>query len=244
MTLSSENDAVFKWVCLLVAIVALAGIGWMLNDVRLEFKHLADKADKLIEKTDKLTAKVDKLAETADKQVPQLLSETERVAKQLELHLPKLLKETETAAATINNNLPRLFANANTALDNLSDLSDSFNQYKEVLSVVHTATQNKGLFSYGSSILDWIDGQDATIGVKKAGSEPGLKQERPAKEWVASTRKEALFLSLRTTSKAEMLHGLARTSSRAPLYIQIGNKAPRLLADWLKETHSASKEVQ
>ena len=59
----------------------------------------------------------------------------------------------------------------------------------------------------------------------------------PAKEWAGAARKDVHFLSLVATSKEEMLHGLARTRSPAPWYIQVGEQAPRLLADWVKEVH-------
>ena len=56
-------------------------------------------------------------------------------------------------------------------------------------------------------------------------------------------RKEAHFLSLVSESKAQMLHGLARSSSSAPWHIQVGDQAPRPL-DWVKEFHAESKDVK
>ena len=70
----------FKWTCLAVAAVALSVFGWMLNDMRLEFKRLASQADQ---------------------HLPKLLSESEHIAGQIDAHLPRLLNQTETAA-TIN----------------------------------------------------------------------------------------------------------------------------------------------
>jgi hypothetical protein len=63
----------------------------------------------------------------------------------------------------------------------------------------------------------------------------------PAKEWARASRPEAHFLSLSATSKADVLHGLARTKSATPWYIQAGDQAPRLLGDWLRERHPESK---
>jgi hypothetical protein len=147
-------------------------------------------------------------------------------------------------ALTIDRNLPHLFATADTTLDNLADLSDSFKQYKGLMGVVHNLTPSKDLLSYGSSILSWVEGTaNATIGVKKPG-EAELKHVRPAREWVAAARKDIPFLGAGNASKSDLLYGLARTNSLAPLHIKIGDQAPRLLADWLKETHPDSKGVR
>jgi hypothetical protein len=65
----------------------------------------------------------------------------------------------------------------------------------------------------------------------------------PAREWAKASQKDAHSLSLVATSKEEVLHGLARTRSAAPLYIQFASEAPRLLADWLREVHPESKDL-
>jgi hypothetical protein len=157
----------FKWLCFGVAVVALSAFGWMLNDMRLRVRELAQKADRLAEKGDDLVDKT-------DKHLPRILTQTEQVTAQLDRQLPRILTQTEQASKTINTQLPTLLAHSETAVDNLSELSDSFKQYKGLMGVVHVATQNKGLFSYGASILSLLGGQDATIGVKKPGSSAGL----------------------------------------------------------------------
>jgi hypothetical protein len=209
----------FKWVCLGVAVVALAAFGWMINDVRLEVKALAQKADQIAVKADELVAKT-------DRQLPVIQTQTEQVTTQLDRHLPSLLSQTEGAARTINTHLPTLLARSEVAVDNVSDLADSFKQYKGLMGVVHAATQNKGLFGYGLGVLSMLEGQNATIGVKKHGAEGGLKQVLPVKAWASSAQKDVHFLSLFARTKEEMLHGLARSSSPAPLHIQVGDQPP------------------
>src|SRR5262245_35972002 len=131
----------FKWLCLLVAVVALSVYGWMLNDMRLEVKALAPKVERLVEKTEELVEK-------ADNHLPQLLVQTGQVTTQLDRNLPRLLTQAEQAGKTINTHLPVLLDRSEIAVDNLADLSDSFKQYKGLMGVVHAATSNKGLFSY------------------------------------------------------------------------------------------------
>jgi hypothetical protein len=242
---------VFKWVCLLVAVAALAAFGWILNDMRLQVKGLAENADRQLLELKGLTGQADKVLNQSeqvtrqlDEQVPRILKQTEQVTGQLNGQLPKILSETEKATTTLNQQLPVLLSHTETAADSIAELSNSFKQYKGLMGVVHRDTQNKGLFSYASSILDLIEGQNAIVGLKQPGADPNLKQALPAKEWANASRKDAHFLSLGATSKADVLHGLARTNSGAPWHIRFGDQAPRLLADWVKETHPESKDVK
>src|SRR5262249_28349888 len=152
-----EDCPVYKWICLGVAVVALAAFGWMLNDLRLEVKGLGAKADRILTQAEGVTTQL-------DSHLPHLLKQSETAATNINSHLPKILANTEQASVTINTGLPRLIATSEVAVDNLADLSDSFKQYKGLMGVVHVATQNKGLFSYGSSILSLISGTGASIG--------------------------------------------------------------------------------
>jgi hypothetical protein len=212
------ESSVFKWVCLLVAVAALSAYGWMLNDVRLEVKELARKADKLADKADALVTRTDK-------------------------DLPRILTQAEQVTRTVDMQLPPLLAHAETTADNLTDLSENLRQSKALLGVVHGASPDKSLLAYGASLLDLVGQQPkATIGVKKPGPARGLARPIPAKTWANNARKDAHFLSLIAKNKSEVLHGLARTMTAAPWYIQMGEQAaPRLLADWLQENHPDSK---
>src|SRR5262245_15577591 len=98
----------FKWVCLLVAVVALGAFGWMLNDVRLEGEKLAHKADRLVDKAEDLAQNTAALVQKADRQLPLILAQSEQTTSQLDRHLPKLLGQTENAASTISTHLPTL----------------------------------------------------------------------------------------------------------------------------------------
>src|SRR5205823_4927456 len=88
---SKESPSVFKWVCLLVAVVALSVFGWMLNDMRLQVRGVTERADKQLDRTDRLTKQL-------DEHLPKLLAESERAAQTVETHLPVILADAETAA--------------------------------------------------------------------------------------------------------------------------------------------------
>jgi len=222
------SSSAFKWTCLLVAVVALSAFGWMLNDMRLEVKALAPRVERL-------TEKAEDLADRVDRQLPKILAQTERGSKALEEHLPLLLARTE-----------KLLDHSEMAVDNISEVADGFKQYKGLMGVVHAAAQTKSIFSYGSSILSFLSGSsasDAKIGSKAAAGSALRRGAVPAKEWAAQAQNDAHFISLGAKTREEMLHGLPRTKSASPLHIQIGDQAPRLLADWLKEKHPESKDV-
>jgi hypothetical protein len=231
----------FKWACLLVAVLALSAFGWMLNDMRLHLKAMVQKADQhlpsILTKTDRLTTQL-------DEHLPKLLEQTEKASVTINSHMPKLLNQSEDAATTINTHLPTLLTHTETAMDNIADLSSNFKQYKGLFGMLNVATQNKDMLSYGSNVLNWVEGQpDVKIGVKKPGTSQELKQVVSAKEWATSTKGDVHFLSLVSTTKVEMLHGLSRVNSAAALHVQVGKEPPRPLAEWIKEKHQDSQDI-
>jgi hypothetical protein len=199
-----KSPVVFKWVCLLVAVIALSVFGWMLNDIRLQVHRTAEKADNLAEK--------------ADKQLPAILNNAERVSAQLDKHLPVILADAESA------------------VDSLSAASQDLDLTRGLLGRGPGAPSDEKLATYGESILGLIARQpDATIGVVQPSPGAGLKKPVPAKAWAAAHRGDPRILSTFAASEPEVLHGLARTFSAAPLHIQLPGQVPRLLADWLQE---------
>ena len=200
-------------------------------------KRIALKANALADKTDALE-------EPKPTRTFRILTQAEQATAQLDRHLPRILAQTEKAVDAVNQQLPPLLANADTAVVNLAELSSNLRQYKGLMGVVHNGKQNKDLFSYGASILSLLGEQNAVIGVKKPGPKKVLEHPVPAKQWAAAAQPDVHFLSLIAKSKEDVLHGLARTGSAAPWQIQFADQAPRLLADWIREVHPASKDVQ
>ena len=195
----------FKWTCLAVATVALIVFGWMLNDMRVEFKRVAAQADAHLPR---ILSETERVAGQLDTHLPRLLSQTETAADNINRHLPPLLKNSEQAAATLNDQLPRLLTSSEAAADGIAQLADDFGDYKAMMSVVHAAKQEKSLFSYGSSILSFIEGQPATIGRKKAGSAQPLAAVVPAKHWAGQAKKDVPVLSSTSGSKSDLLNSL------------------------------------
>ena len=219
-----SGPQLFKWVCLLVAVIALSAFGWMLNDVRLEVKSLAPKVEKL-------TDKAEQLVEKTDKTLPGILTQTEQASKTVNANLPTLLERSEA-----------LLGRSEDAVGHLARLGDGLERYQELMGVVHAGSQDKGMLAYGNSILDFLGKQKATVGVKPQGPGKGLKHPVAAKDFATAGRKELGLLSVIARTKEEMLDGIARTRSAAPLYVQLGEEAaPLLLSDWLRQNHPPSK---
>jgi hypothetical protein len=217
----------FKWACLLVATAALAVLLWMLNDVRLEVKAIAPKVEKLADKSEQLVEKADRT-----------VTHTEKIAVTVDAKLPTLLERSES-----------LLTRSDEAVGHLDRLTEGMERYQHLMGVVHAGSQNKGMLDYGNSILDFLGGQQGRVGVKapaKEGKEKeALKHPVSVKQWAGHARKDVNFLSILSKTKGEMLHGLARTRSAAPLYLQLGEEAaPQLLGAWLSQNHPESKGVE
>jgi hypothetical protein len=92
-------------------------------------------------------------------------------------------------------------------------------------------------------VLETIDKSGGVIGVKKfVGS--GLTGTRPANEWVTGERKEALFMTLLAKSKKDMLNAIVKTKTGRSWYIQLPDKEPMTLLDWLRENHAETKKLE
>src|SRR5262249_37022768 len=152
---------------------------------------------------------------------------------------------TDRLTNRLDRNLPTIMENVENASTKLSDVADHFKQFKDLMGTVHGANPDKSMVAYGTGLLSFLSKQDSgRIGVKKPGTKEPLKQAVPAKQWAEGAKSDAHFLSLVCKNKGEMLHGLAKTQSLLPLFIQVKDQAPRLLADYLKEAHPDSRGVE
>jgi len=180
----------FKWVCLGVAIVFLAALTWMINDLRLEVRRSAQTVQS----------------------VGQTVNE----------HLPEIVEKTRTTAET------------------LAELAEDIRQLKELAGMSHTP-RDQNLVAYANGVLNAIESSGGTIGLRKSGG--GLRNPLPAKEWAVGARKEALFLTVVAKSKKELLTRLAKNKFGSSWHIQVGDKEPMPLLEWLQKNHEATREL-
>ncbi len=166
----------FKWSCFILAVIIVAVLGWMVNDLRLELKETA----------------------TA-----------------INTHLPAILEATENTTS------------------NVAVLSEDVKDFRD-LSRAADAVRDKALVTYADNVLDLIESSDAQIGLEKKLLGSGLKKARPAAEWAAAARKEALWLVLRVKSREELLERLCKNKFGSDWYIELPRAQPVPLREWIE----------
>jgi hypothetical protein len=77
----------FKWICLAVAVLFLAALAWMINDVRLEIR----RSTQLIRAT----------GQTLNEQLPPIVDKSKKTADILTEHLPEIVQKTRTTVDTV-----------------------------------------------------------------------------------------------------------------------------------------------
>src|SRR5262245_62034726 len=151
-------------------------------------------------------------------------SETLRTAGEtVNEHLPDVVKRSRQTTAVVSTRLPEIVDRTGAITEALADLAADIRQLKELAGVANTA-RDRNLVAYADSVLDLVEASGGQIGLKKKLLGSGLKEVRPAKEWVAGARKEALLLTVLAKSKQELLTRLAKNKFGSDWYIQFGNQ--------------------
>jgi hypothetical protein len=164
--------------------VALAAFGWMLNDMRLQVRDLAQNADGQLNEVKGLTRKADTV-----------LTQTERVTTQLDNKVPKILEQTERVTAQMDRHLPKILEETENATVSIAEVSANFRQYKDLMAAVHADRQDPKMLTYANSILDLVAArQDAVVGGQKARDRPAA-QATGAREGLGQCRAEGRSVS-------------------------------------------------
>jgi hypothetical protein len=105
-----------------------------------------------------------------------------------------------------------------------------------------TGNRDKSFVVYANSIMEFIQaaGKRAKIGVGRK-----MKDALPVDEWVAGTRKEAIYLVFVEKKKSDILKRLCQTAVlHSDFYIQFPPEPPQKLEDWLKANHPETKALE
>ncbi|MDQ3368306.1 MAG: hypothetical protein M3680_23010 [Myxococcota bacterium] len=174
---------VFKWSGLALAVIAVAMLGYLLNDVRRE------------------------LARTS---------------------------------ATLHAGLPQIVENVRVGTVTLANVSRDIEALRDLLGVSATSG-DRSLVQYADSVLDFLDAQTTgQVGLTKVVG-TGLKDVVAIQDWVRDARKEALWLTFRASSKAELLDRLAHTKFGSAWHYTAPGIPATPLAQFVKLNHAASK---
>ena len=165
----------------------------------------------------------------------------DRIQETLSQNLPQVIARVDKMTKTLSENLPDLVDRAGKASEVVAELAEDIRQLKELAGVTASA-RDKSLVTYANGLLAAVESSNGTIGVKKTVGK-GLKNTRPATEWVVGARREALVLTILVKSKKEMLTRLGKTKLGANWMIEFPDQEPMTLIDWLRQNHAESKEA-
>ena len=143
---------------------------------------------------------------------------------------------------TVNAHLPQILANVNTATQTLAAVSKDINSFRDLAGLVDTP-QDRSLVVYADSILDFLEQQTTgQIGLTKLVGK-GLKDVVSAADWARDSRKEALWLTFRASTKKELLERIGKNKFGSDFYFTAPGIEPMTLMDFLKNNHPASKGI-
>jgi hypothetical protein len=115
--------------------------------------------------------------------------------------------QTKRSTTTLNDQLPAILERTKKSAETLAVLSDDIRQLRDLAGVGDKA-RDRSLAAYADRILDRIAGTPGTVGLKPKLIGDELKDTVTTEQWVADARKEALWLTFRAASKAELLEKL------------------------------------
>jgi hypothetical protein len=216
----------FKWVCLAAAVLFLVVATWMLNDLRLEIRRSAEQ--------------LQTTAQALHEHLPTIVERTRKATDVLAEHLPALVEKSKKTTDTLAEHLPDIVTKVHKTTETLADLAEDINQIKK-LAGIQNATRDKNLVGFADSVLATIEASGGAIGLKAPRA--GLIKRKPARDWAASARLEAVYLTATRSSKKDVVLGLAKNIVGLNWYIQLDGKEAVPLLDWLKTNHAETREL-
>lgn len=147
--------------------------------------------------------------------------------------------EMRRTTGMLNERLPQILERTKQSTETLAELSTDLRQLRDLAGA--TAPRDKTLVAYADAVLDAIERSPGVIGLEKTmGS--GLKDEMPAKDWVTSARREAVWLSMTTKSKSDLLRHLCKNKFGSNWMIRVGDKKPEELEEWVQTNVKSAGE--
>jgi hypothetical protein len=150
-------------------------------------------------------------------------------------------RELRHTNETVNAHLPQILSNVNAATTTLAAVSNDINAFRDLAGLADAAGQDRSLVVYADSVLDFLGQQpQGQIGLGKLVGN-GLKDLIPSADWARDTRKEALWLTVRASTKQEVLERIAKNKFGSSWYFTAPGIEPITLIEFLRLNHSPSK---
>ena len=155
--------------------------------------------------------------------------------------LDDMRREIRRTNETVNAHLPQILANVSTATTTLADVSKDINAFRDLAGLADSAGQDRSLVVYADSVLDFLEQQpQGQIGLSKLVGK-GLKDVITSAEWARDTRKEALWLTFRASTKKELLERIGKNKFGSDWYFTAPGIEPMTLIEFLRLNHPDSK---
>lgn len=153
-----------------------------------------------------------------------------------------LRTQVKRTTTTVNTSLPPILDNVKAGTATMAQLSKDIEQLRKLAGVT-SAPRDRSLVVYANSVLAFLEKLDGHIGLRKKLFGSGLKQKRPISEWVSGARKEAVWLSLRSNSKRELLDRLCKNKFGSAWMLELPNAKPVELEAYLRQHHADSASL-
>jgi hypothetical protein len=154
--------------------------------------------------------------------------------------LDDMRREIRRTNETVNAHLPQILANVSTATTTLADVSKDINAFRDLAGLAGSAGQDRSLVVYADSVLDFLEQQpQGQIGLSKLVGK-GLKDVITSAEWARDTRKEALWLTFRASTKKELLDRIGKNKFGSDWYFTAPGIEPMTLIEFLRLYHPES----
>jgi hypothetical protein len=153
--------------------------------------------------------------------------------------LPLIVQRTRSTSEIVSKSLPEVVKRIDRTTEVVAELAEDIRQLKE-LAGLKAVPRDKNVVAYAESVLQKIAASGGQIGTKKTVGK-GLKNPRPAAEWVEAERREAALMAILGRSRKQMLQAIVTTKLGFHWYIELPGQKPVRLLDWLKENHEETR---
>lgn len=143
--------------------------------------------------------------------------------------------ELKRTNAVVSQQLPTILDNVKQGTSTLAQVSKDIDNLRNLLGA--GAPRDRSMVLHADALLDHLEKLPGQIGLTQIVGK-GMKDLVPVAEWVAAARKEALWLTFRAASKAELAERLAKNRYGSDWWYAPPTGAPKKLVDVFAEVSS------
>jgi hypothetical protein len=147
--------------------------------------------------------------------------------------------EVKRTNEVVGQRLPQILDNVEKGTATLARVSADIDAVRDLAGLTDVVG-DRSLAVYADSVLDFLEKQTGQIGLEKTfGS--GMKDLIPVADWARAARKEGLWLTVRASTRAELLDRLAKNKFGSDWWFVPATGAPIKVIELLRTQHPPSK---